>query len=68
MSVDFDRTATLRAEMHGRPPIVLCIEPRSQDGVPRIYSDEISPTLNTAQGGQRQPCVLITKDEYLCSD
>jgi DNA (cytosine-5)-methyltransferase 1 len=35
----------------------VCFEPRSQDGVPRISSDGLSPTLNTAQGGQRQPCV-----------
>ena len=35
----------------------ICFEPRSQDGVHRIHGD-ISPTLNTAQGGQRQPCVL----------
>ena len=61
MSVDFDRTATLRAEMHGRPPIVLCIEPRSQDGVPRIYSDEISHTLNTAQGGAKATVCLDNK-------
>ncbi len=38
-------------------PLVL-FEPRSQDGVPRIH-EEISPTLNTAQGGQRQPCVAL---------
>lgn len=38
-------------------PLVL-FEPRSQDGVPRIH-EEISPTLNTAQGGQRQPCIAI---------
>jgi len=36
---------------------VLCFEPRSQDGVPRIHGT-VSPTLNTAQGGQRQPCVV----------
>ena len=36
---------------------VLCFEPRSQDGVPRIH-DSVCPTLNTAQGGQRQPCVV----------
>ena len=46
----------------GHPPTVCCkesvvlFEPRSQDGVPRIHG-EVSPTLNTAQGGQRQPCV-----------
>jgi len=37
---------------------VLLFEPRSQDGVPRIHGD-ISPTINTAQGGQRQPCVAL---------
>jgi len=37
---------------------LILFEPRSQDGVPRIYK-EISPTLNTAQGGQRQPCVVL---------
>ena len=36
-------------------PLIL-FEPRSQDGVPRIHKDTC-PTLNTAQGGQRQPCV-----------
>ena len=46
----------------GHPPTVCCkesvvlFEPRSQYGVPRIHG-EVSPTLNTAQGGQRQPCV-----------
>lgn len=39
---------------------VMVIEPRSQDGVPRLH-DDIVPTLNTAQGGQRQPCVLQKK-------
>lgn len=37
---------------------LMVIEPRSQDGVCRIHTGGISPTLNTAQGGQRQPCVL----------
>lgn len=37
----------------------LVIEPRSQDGVCRIHDDGIVPTLNTAQGGQRQPCVVV---------
>lgn len=32
-------------------------EPRLPDGEPRIY-DDICPTLNTAQGGQRQPCIV----------
>lgn len=37
---------------------IILFEPRSQDGIPRIYKD-ISPTLNTAQGGQRQPCIAL---------
>lgn len=38
---------------------VLCMEPRSPDGVPRIHQGGVAPTLNTAQGGQRQPCVAF---------
>lgn len=36
----------------------LLFEPRSQDGEPRIHNS-ICPTPNTAQGGQRQPCVCL---------
>lgn len=39
-------------------PMIL-FEPRSQDGIPRLHN-EIAPTLNTAQGGQRQPCVAFS--------
>lgn len=46
--------STLRADMGDNQPCVL-FEPRSHDGVPRIH-DNVCPTLNTAQGGQRQPC------------
>lgn len=35
---------------------LLCFEPRSPDGVPRISKD-VCPTLNTMGGGQREPCV-----------
>ena len=38
---------------------VYCFEPRSQDGVPRIQKEPISPTLNAMKGGQRQPCVFM---------
>ena len=41
----------------------LIIEPRSQDGVCRIHTNGIVPTLNTAQGGQRQPCILTNISE-----
>ena len=59
MSVSENVTGTLRSQMDGHPPVVLCFEPRSPDGVPRICGGGIAPTLNTAQGGQRQPCVII---------
>lgn len=37
---------------------MLVFEPRSQDGVPRVSTDGLCPTINTAQGGQRQPCII----------
>lgn len=40
----------------------VCFEPRSQDGVPRIHDKGICPTLNTAEGGQRQPCILYNAE------
>ena len=55
MGISEDVTGALRAETHGHEPILF--EPRSQDGVPRIHGTT-APTLNTAQGGQRQPCVV----------
>jgi DNA (cytosine-5)-methyltransferase 1 len=36
-------------------------EPRSADGAPRVHNDGICPTLNTAQGGQRQPCIGVRR-------
>jgi len=47
----------------------ICFEPRSQDGEPRINGN-VSPPLNTAQGGQRQPCVCIhaTQDPITAED
>ena len=49
------------ADVEHRDELIL-FEPRSQDGVPRIHGD-ISPTLNTAQGGQRQPCVSLLQSD-----
>jgi DNA-cytosine methyltransferase len=52
---------TLRAEAgapkHEADWESLIIEPRSQDGVPRIHNN-VCPTLNCATGGQRTPCVI----------
>jgi len=36
--------------------------PRSPDGAPRIF-DATSETLNTAQGGQRTPCVAFAQNQ-----
>jgi len=44
------------SQMHVAQPVFF--EPRSPDGVPRIYPmDGAAPTLNTMGGGQREPCV-----------
>jgi DNA (cytosine-5)-methyltransferase 1 len=44
------------SQMHVAQPVFF--EPRSPDGVPRIYPmDGASPTLKTMGGGQREPCV-----------
>jgi DNA (cytosine-5)-methyltransferase 1 len=44
------------SQMHIAQPVFF--EPRSPDGVPRIYPmDGAAPTLNTMGGGQREPCV-----------
>lgn len=51
MAVSYDCTGTLRAQEHGHPPLI-CFEPRSPDGVPRIVSGDVSPTLNTCGGGR----------------
>ncbi len=45
-----------REEITDQP--IQCFEPRSPDGHARIVGN-ISPTLNTMTGGQRQPCVAI---------
>ena len=53
-SYTIDKTATLRAQDHGHPPLI-CFEPRSQDGIPRIANGDVSPTLNTMRGGSGNP-------------
>lgn len=56
ISDDVSFTLT-KTDQHGvAAPIFF--EPRSPDGVPRIYPVEgASPTLNTMGGGQREPCI-----------
>ena len=51
-------TVTTNSNASGRNTPMLCFDPRSQDGVPRVYENETVPTLNTAGGGQRQTCVI----------
>jgi len=49
-----------RLDVHGIVQPIF-FEPRSPDGVPRIYPiDGAAPTLNTMGGGQREPCVTHT--------
>jgi DNA (cytosine-5)-methyltransferase 1 len=57
---DISNTVTSKwakgSQMHVAQPVFF--EPRSPDGVPRIYPMEgAAPTLNTMGGGQREPCV-----------
>ena len=57
MICQYDIAGTLGADDYKEPQIVI-FDPRSQDGVHRIY-DNVFPTLNTSQEGQRQPCVYV---------
>lgn len=52
---DVECAPTVLAGQEGH---VVCFEPRSPDGWPRISTGGVVPTLNTAQGGQRQPCIV----------
>lgn len=65
MHITYDMTEPLRANMKHHEPIIL--EPRSPDGMPRIYENGVVPTLNTC-GGDRVPCVMQVyshrNDEY----
>ncbi len=56
--VENNVASTMSARQYKDESDIVAFEPRSQDGVHRISKDLISPTLNTAQGGQRQPCVM----------
>jgi DNA (cytosine-5)-methyltransferase 1 len=56
LSGNFKASRKTRETIAEQP--VQCFEPRSPDGHARIVGN-ISPTLNTMTGGQRQPCVAI---------
>jgi DNA (cytosine-5)-methyltransferase 1 len=66
VSGDIEQSETPRErtarDVEGSVRETILFEPRSQDGEPRIHESGISPTLNTAQGGQRQPCVAFSFD------
>lgn len=51
-------TAGIAQRYDAETETMICFEPRSPDGVPRIHG-ETCPTLNTMGGGQREPCVVI---------
>lgn len=61
MHITYDMTEPLRANMKHHEPIIL--EPRSPDGMPRIYENGVVPTLNTCGGGTEYhascKCILI---------
>jgi DNA (cytosine-5)-methyltransferase 1 len=51
-------TAGIAQRYDSETETMICFEPRSPDGVPRISKD-VCPTLNTMGGGQREPCVAF---------
>jgi len=51
-------TAGISQRYDSETETMICFEPRSPDGVPRISKD-VCPTLNTMSGGQREPCVAM---------
>lgn len=56
-----DTVSTVSARDYKSASDLIICEPRSQDGTPRFHYDGISPTLNTAKGGQRQPMVGVRR-------
>lgn len=63
--VQEDKSATLATnnDQYLFQPAVVLFEPRSQDGTHRLHKD-VAPTLNTAQGGQRQPCIAYERHNH----
>ena len=55
-------TAGIAQRYDSETETMICFEPRSPDGVPRISKD-VCPTLNTMGGGQREPCVAFGINE-----
>jgi len=56
-----ENVSTLSARDYKGATDLILWEPRSQDGTPRIHESGIVPTLNTAQGRQRQSMVGVRR-------
>jgi len=56
-----ENVSTLSARDYKSATDLILWEPRLQDGTPRIHESGIVPTLNTAQGGQRQSMVGVRR-------
>ena len=65
MNVSYEVTATLRAEDHGHPPVVLVIEHHPQDSRIKIREDGICQSLTSmmGMGGGNVPLVMITDED-----
>ena len=58
-------TAGIAQRYDAETETMICFEPRSPDGVPRLHG-ETCPTLNTMSGGQREPCVVVHGTQDPC--
>ena len=64
MSVSYDVTATLRAQEHGHPPLVLCIN--QQGGQQPMITENITATLTAGlNSGNNSVSILEVWDESL---
>ena len=64
MNVSHEVTATLRAQDHGHPPIVLVLEHHPNDSRIKIREDGICQSLTSRMGtgGGNVPLVMITDE------
>lgn len=70
MNVSYEVTGTLRSQMGGHPPVVLCIENHPNDSRVSIREDEICQSLTSRMGtgGGNVPLVMIYETNNVCRE
>lgn len=65
MNVSYEVTATLRAQEHGHPPVVLVLEHHPNDSRIKISEDGICQSLTSRMGtgGGNVPLIMITDED-----